>query len=201
MKKIIKALRHPLYYLGLLFPSFQSFRSAYQKEYGLDSLSETALMKEIKRNIPKNKDPLVLCPPKKWVVKLNNCNYKRYFVCDFNPRRLEEISNKNIRKESIFILKHIPFSKYGIYFNLLNSVEENDRKELLRSFNKKEVVAIFYGRICGADIPPLGPEPIGSFGCKQYKTTDLYNELNNHFDIVKSYNFENNYLFVCKNKL
>lgn len=201
MKKIIKALRHPLYYLGLLFPSLQSFRSAYQKEYGLDSSSEITLMKEIKRNIPKDKNCIIVCPPKKWVIKLRSANYKHFFVYDFNQKHLEEISDKNIGKKILSQVEDIPFFDYGVYFNILNSMEEKNRQKLFDLFKNKKMVAIFYGRICATDIPSLGPEPIGSFGCKQYKTTDMCKELSSQFKTVNSFYFEDNYLFICKNKL
>lgn len=172
--KIKRVFKHPLICASHKFPFFERFLSEYTRTYGEDFEKDICLRKSVLLNTKKEEKIIFLCAcDGKLGFALSNRNYKNISYFDNNRTRIEKIKTCN---HSVNYINDIYINENGdliICNDILNSLNDDEKGEyidyLLKSFPK----IIFCGHYSLENMAALGPEPIGSFGCRQYSMVNV----------------------------
>lgn len=178
------------------------FLSGYEKIYGPHTKYERIIRKLLNKeyNINTNSSIYLVALGDgslfNYLVQKIKCKFYAY---DINQKNIE-FSVKNFGRADIIIkinqLDDVAKGDILICNNILNSLSEEECYNFLSGIKNKYKHFIFTGEKVKCDRNALGPEPAGSYGCKQYCTDNIGRLLKFYFINVKEYSyFPDKYLY------
>ena len=184
-------MKHPLYYLSLQFPIFRNFISQYEKKYGLVNDVEQNVCNILKRE---KKVDICIFPvvDYRFIYLLETNEIKNLYCIDFNQAKVNLVKTKGINALTIGCLNKFFTKIYGdvlVSGYLLEALEPNLRETFILKCKNIYKNIIFFGKHIPNDIPALGPEPIGTHGCRKYNTNNIKAVISSNFESIIQNNF------------
>ena len=168
---------HPLYYTAKRIPLLNWMLPEYIREYGPDSKIQKLKRTQILKYCDISDQITLLCEDDNKAAKmLRELGYVNVVCRDFDKKRVEKKQHIDPSVPIQFcaeLLNTCSAGKMIVCANILNSIPNEDRWALIKSYLQRFEICLFHGRYNLTDRAALGPEPIGSFGCKEYDMKDF----------------------------
>lgn len=169
-------------------------RSGYITVYGPDFSNERKVYSLIKKQCKTDSIDFFAIGDGKLFHYLNSKLMNRVKGYDINTKNIEFSKKNFVNCDVTTINDYLSLDSYSetlICYNILNSIKPEERKKYFKLFCDKYRNIIFIGNVVLSDRAALGPEPIGSYGCKQFSTVFLFSELS-EISTIKEINMGDN---------
>lgn len=179
---------NPLYYLAKAVPCLNRFVDDYVKEFGPADRFTRRCSRILKRRIRRNEAVDFLSLGNGRILShLKRHGYKRLSLYDMNVKKLNYVRRARLEIECHHI-RDLFFEGAGnviIAEYVLNSISPERKEALVKRLSERYQKCIFCGDVCIRERPALGPDPVGTYGCRQYTTTGDLQLLKKYFSYVE----------------